>query len=158
MGGITDSQSERLVLNICKETDNILIKGVKLTRFPAKHLMANTKHDILSNEDVTLLINEFYSKVRNDTQLAQHFAKVDWPHHTPIIVNFWRMILLGDQEYKGNPLVKHLDLKLTSADFDQWLLLFTRTVDELFQGEKAEEAKQRALSIASIFQHKMGIM
>jgi len=30
--------------------------------------------------------------------------------------------------------------------------LFNQTIDELFEGEKAEQAKQRALSIATVMQ------
>jgi hemoglobin len=120
--------------------------------------MTNIKHDILGREDITLLISEFYSKVRNNAQLAPHFTEVDWSRHTPLIIDFWNMILLGDPKYKGNPLVKHLPMKLTAGDFTQWLLLFTKTVDEHFIGEKAEEAKQRAVNIASMFQYKMGLI
>jgi hemoglobin len=120
--------------------------------------MTITKPDIATKKDVTLLITEFYTKVRQDRQLAPHFAHVDWPAHTPVIIDFWSMILLGDQKYKNNPLAKHLHMKLTADDFKQWLHLFTTTVDEHFSGEKAEEAKQRAVSIASMFQYKMGLM
>lgn len=122
--------------------------------------MANAtslKGDIVSKEDVQNLVTRFYAKVRNDDQLAHHFATVDWDHHTPVIVKFWSMILHGELGYKGNPLAKHLPMKLTKADFERWLLLFTNTVDELFSGAKAEEAKQRAQIIASMFQFKMNI-
>ena len=37
----------------------------------------------------------------------------------------------------------------------RWLQLFTSTVDELFEGEKAELAKQRAMSIATVMQLKL---
>lgn len=120
--------------------------------------MTTTKHDILTKDDVTLLITEFYKKVRLDDQLAPHFTNIDWAHHTPIIIDFWSMILLGDMSYKGNPLARHLHLSLQKDDFKQWLHHFTNTVDEYFTGEKAEEAKMRAHSIASIFQFKMGLM
>jgi hypothetical protein len=33
--------------------------------------------------------------------------------------------------------------------------LFTSTVDELFEGPKAEEAKQRATSIAGVMAHRV---
>jgi hemoglobin len=120
--------------------------------------MTTTKHDILTRDDVTLLITEFYTKVRQDTQLAPHFTEVDWVHHVPVITDFWSMILLGEEGYKGNPLAKHLHMPLKKEDFSQWLHLFTKTLDENFTGEKATEAKQRAMNIASIFQFKMGLM
>jgi hemoglobin len=114
-------------------------------------------HDILTKDDVTLLITEFYKKVRQDPQISQHFARVDWDHHTPVIIDFWNMILLGDSAYKGNPFLKHINLPLQREDFDRWLLHFSKTVDEHFTGDKAEEAKQRAVSIAGMFQAKMGL-
>jgi hemoglobin len=44
---------------------------------------------------------------------------------------------------------------LTDAHFAQWSKLFAATVDELCQGEKAELAKQRALSIATVMRIKL---
>ncbi|HEY0652578.1 MAG TPA: group III truncated hemoglobin [Chryseosolibacter sp.] len=115
------------------------------------------KYDIRSRDDIASLINSFYSKVRVDETLSHLFASVDWDHHTPIIINFWTMVLLGDQSYSGNPLVKHMHMNLEKQHFERWLLLFTTTVDQLFEGEKANEAKQRAHSIAGIFQYKLNI-
>ncbi len=120
-------------------------------------MTTQTRTDIATIEDVERLITSFYTKVRQDKILAPHFAAVDWAHHTPLIVGFWSMILLGTPGYRGNPMAKHLPMKLVKADFDRWLHLFTNTVDELFEGEKAAEAKQRALSIAAMFQFKMGV-
>ncbi|MEJ7676618.1 MAG: hypothetical protein WKG06_01825 [Segetibacter sp.] len=45
--------------------------------------------------------------------------------------------------------------KLQRKDFERWLQLFNKTVDDLFEGEKAELAKQRALSIATVMQIKI---
>jgi hemoglobin len=54
------------------------------------------KADILNRADVEKLITEFYAKVRQDALLAPVFQHVDWPHHTPIIIDFWSSLLLGD--------------------------------------------------------------
>lgn len=40
----------------------------------------------------------------------------------------------------------------------QWINLFEATIDELFTGEKAEEAKGRARAIALVFMGKMGLL
>jgi hemoglobin len=120
--------------------------------------MEETKHDIVTKSDISLLINEFYAKVRKDELLAVHFSKIDWEHHTPVIIDFWCMLLLGDQSYKGNPLVKHLQMPLKKEDFARWLFHFTNTINDNFAGEKADEAKQRAQNIAAMFQFKMGLM
>lgn len=119
--------------------------------------MTTILKDIQTREDVSLLITNFYSKVKGDQQLAPHFTNIDWEHHTPIIIDFWCMILLGDMSYRGNPLARHLHLGLQRSDFSQWLFLFKATVDEHFKGEKAEEAKHRADTIATMFQYKLGV-
>jgi hemoglobin len=113
--------------------------------------------DILNRDSVKLLVDKFYDKVQTDPLLSPVFSHVDWPHHLPTMYNFWSSILLGDQTYQGNPLQKHLALPVTAEHFNQWLSLFHQTVNENFEGEKAEEAKQRAQSIASLFQFKMGL-
>jgi hemoglobin len=114
-------------------------------------------HDISTREDIQLLITEFYKKVREDEILAPHFAHIDWDHHTPVIINFWCLLLLGDPQYQGNPFSRHLHLSLNAIEFTTWLKYFHETVDQYFIGEKALEAKQRASNIAAIFQHKLGI-
>jgi hemoglobin len=42
--------------------------------------------------------------------------------------------------------------KLEKGHFDIWLGLFKTTVDELFEGEKTEQIKNRAASIATAIQ------
>ncbi|NOS55251.1 MAG: group III truncated hemoglobin, partial [Cyclobacteriaceae bacterium] len=98
------------------------------------------------------------NKVNQDALLAPIFEHVDWPHHLPIMYNFWSSMLLGDQSYQGNPFQKHIHLPIDSSHFNQWLALFTVTVDENFAGVKSEEVKNRARSIAGVFQHRMGLL
>jgi len=117
-----------------------------------------SKHDILTRADIELLVNHFYDKVKQDTLLAPVFAVVDWPHHLPVMYNFWSSMLLGDQTYLGNPFQKHVHLAINSAHFNRWLELFKRSVDEHFAGFKADEVKSRAQNIAGVFQHKMGLL
>lgn len=114
--------------------------------------------DILTRNDIITLVNSFYDKVKTDALLGPVFAHVDWPHHLPTMYDFWSSMLLGDQTYRGNPLQKHLPLPIDSNHFNQWLALFTRTVNENFEGEKAEEVKTRAQTIAKVFQFKMGLL
>jgi hemoglobin len=107
--------------------------------------------------NIELLVNTFYDKVKKDALLAPIFAQVDWPHHLPVMYNFWSSLLLGDQSYQGSPFHKHLSLSLQAQHFDRWLNLFIETVDENFEGEQAQEVKERARHIAQVFQFKMGI-
>jgi len=61
--------------------------------------------------------------------------------------------------YTGNPMITHRKLNhvvsLSPDHFNRWLKLFLSTVDENFEGEKAELAKQRAMSIATVMQLKL---
>jgi len=116
--------------------------------------------DIHGPEDVHTLISAFYAKARYDPALAHFFTHVDWAHHTPRIEAFWNTLLFGTQSYVGDPMSPHVALHqrlpMEAAHFQRWVELFTGTVDELFTGPKAEEAKQRARSIAMVMQHKVG--
>ena len=114
--------------------------------------------DITERKDIEQLVTRFYEKVQADPLLAPSFSHVDWVKHLPIMHSFWASMMLGEYSYQGNPFQKHVNLPIKQEHFSQWLVLFTETVDEYFEGEKAEEIKERALSIARIFQHKMGLL
>jgi hemoglobin len=114
--------------------------------------------DILDRKDIIFLVDSFYERVRADQQLGPVFLHVDWPHHLPVMYNFWCSIVFGDQSYDGNPFQKHKHLAIGAAHFQQWLALFTATVDEHFEGFNANEIKARAASIAGVFQHKLGLL
>jgi len=116
------------------------------------------KKVIGSRDEVKLLVNSFYEKVKHDELLAPVFAHVDWPHHLPIMYNFWSSVLFGDMSYNGNPFSKHKELPLKREHFSRWIKLFLETVDSEFSGAVAEEAKNRAQTIAIMFQHKMGLL
>ena len=115
--------------------------------------------DIRGPEDVSALIAAFYAKARYDPALAHFFVHVDWAHHTPRIEAFWNMILFGDKGYQGDPLTAHVQLHhrfpMEPGHFDRWVQLFHNTVDERFVGAKAEEAKQRAQTIAGVMEFKV---
>lgn len=123
-----------------------------------KNLQLN---DIATEADVKRLVDAFYQKVNADELLAPVFneaARVDWAHHLPTMYTFWSSILLGTASYHGRPFPKHLALPVGREHFDRWLQLFTGTVDTLFEGDKAEEAKMRGYSIAQVFQYRMGLL
>lgn len=113
--------------------------------------------EIENRSDIEVLVNRFYTKVQADKVLAPLFIHVHWETHLPIMYNFWASLMFGDLSYRGNAFEKHLPLPLKADHFQQWLKLFQETVDENFEGAKAEEIKSRARSIADIFQHRMGI-
>jgi hemoglobin len=114
--------------------------------------------DIINHKDITLLVDSFYAKVKSDDLLSPIFKNVDWSHHLPRMYDFWGSIVLGAQTFHGDPFQKHAHLPLNPSHFNRWLKLFDHTVDEHFSGFNADQVKGRAKSIASIFQHKMGLL
>jgi hemoglobin len=114
-------------------------------------------NDITQRVHIEKLVNAFYHKVNRDDLLAPLFAHVDWPKHLPVMYRFWASLLLGERSYDGNPFEKHMRLSLQAGHFERWLMLFHQTVDELYAGEMAAQAKDRALSIARVWQHKLGV-
>lgn len=115
-------------------------------------------NDIKTRKDVERMVATFYERVKADELLQPAFAHVDWPHHLPIMYNFWSSILLGDMSYTGSPMTKHIDLVVTSEHFDRWMKLFIENIDAEFEGPVAQEAKTRAQTIATMFQYKMGLI
>jgi hemoglobin len=116
--------------------------------------------DIENIDDIILLVDSFYKKVNKDELLSPVFnekAHVNWEEHLPVMYSFWSAVLFESNTYKGQPLTSHLELPITTLHFERWLKLFKQTVDENFKGEKAEEIKEKADSIAVIFQTKLGL-
>lgn len=113
------------------------------------------KKDIENMQDIELLVNSFYDKVKQDDLIGPIFndvARVNWEKHLPIMYDFWENILFATGRYSGNPMVSHARLHekfpLNEEHFERWTEIFLETVDLHFEGQKAELAKLRASSIA----------
>ena len=120
------------------------------------------KKEIENFADVQLLVRSFYNKVLKDEKLGHYFAYAfehHWDKHLDTLDRFWNNLLFFTGGYEGNPMQIHKTLHhfkhLDKAAFDRWIQLFLLTVDDLFEGEKAELAKQRAYSIATMMQIKI---
>lgn len=117
------------------------------------------KRDISTRQDIELLIRSFYDKVKADPMIGFIFSRVNWEQHLPVMFDFWENTLFYTGSYTGNPVEVHKRVHnfvpLKEEHFQRWLSLFTGTVNELFEGEKAELARQRALSIATILRMKI---
>ncbi len=120
------------------------------------------KKDIANREDLLNLVTRFYDKLLADPSISYLFtdiAQIDLGHHLPLLVDFWEAILFQSDTYRKNAMQPHMDLHrkspLQEHHFTTWLRYFNETVDELFEGEKAFMAKERALSIATVLKIKM---
>lgn len=117
------------------------------------------KKDIESRADIEVMVNTFYERVKADDVIGFIFndiVKMNWEKHLPLMVDFWENALFFAGTYSGNPMNLHKHLHhirpLDNKHFAQWVSLFTKTVDDLFEGANATLAKQRAASIASVME------
>ncbi len=120
--------------------------------------MTAHKSDIENLHHIQVLVDKFYGKIREDQLLGPIFIGViqdNWPAHLDKMYRFWQTVLLDEHSYQGSPFKPHAQLPVDARHFEQWLSLFSDTVDELFSGVKAEEAKWRAKRMATLFQAKI---
>lgn len=120
------------------------------------------KTDISTRDDVELLVNTFYDAVKQSPVIGYIFdnvIKVNWEEHLPKMYSFWASILLDEHSYTGNPMLKHIEISrkavMTDKEFSEWIELFNQTVDQLFEGETAQNAKVRAANIARLMLYKI---
>lgn len=121
-----------------------------------KIALKNRKH-------IKLLVTKFYDCLLNDKELEHFFKHIidkdELESHLEVITDFWQDILFGTLNYGKNAMKPHFELNkkipFKEQHFKLWLNHFIYTVDSLYSGEKAELAKQRAQSIATIMQIKL---
>jgi hemoglobin len=116
------------------------------------------KKDILNLDDIKLLVDTFYDKVREDQLIGPIFderIQNRWPEHLAKMYTFWQTVLLGEHTYYGSPFPPHANLPVEKEHFERWLSLFSQTLHQLFSGEIADEAMWRANKMATMFQYKI---
>ncbi|MDD7887816.1 group III truncated hemoglobin [Flavivirga sp. 57AJ16] len=125
------------------------------------------KKDIKSRDDIFLLVSSFYNKIRKDPVLSPFFndAIKDWDAHLERLTTFWESSLFMtrklEQKYTGNPLEAHIKVdaknnnSITETHFGLWLNLWFQTIDELFEGDYAENAKRRARKMSTFLYLKI---
>ena len=120
------------------------------------------RKDIKTRDDVALLVSSFYEKVRNDNTLKPFFSTIeDWNKHLDTLTTFWESSLFLKTKYYGNPLQAHIkvdqihDNKISQEHFGLWMNLWFETIDELFEGEYANMAKNRARKMSTFLYLKL---
>lgn len=119
-------------------------------------------HDIETSADCERLVRSFYGRAMTDPIIGFIFtdvARLDLEAHVPVIASFWATVLLGERSYAGGAFRPHADLNakvpLQRGHFERWLVLWRESVDELFAGARAEEAKGHALRVATAFYNRL---
>lgn len=121
------------------------------------------KNDIKTREDVFLLVTSFYEKVRKDAVLGPFFNDVitDWDAHLDRLTTFWEASLFLKTKYLGNPLEAHVNVDkehnhtITELHFGLWLNLWFETINDLFEGDYAQNAKERARKMGTFLYLKI---
>jgi len=120
------------------------------------------KKDIKTRKDIYKLVSAFYAKVRVDDTLAFFFDRIeDWDEHLDRLTTFWESSLFLKTKYYGDPLKAHAKAdkehgyKISELHFGIWLNLWYETIEELFEGETAENAKRRARKMGTFLYLKI---
>ncbi|MDY0090289.1 MAG: group III truncated hemoglobin [Flavobacteriaceae bacterium] len=120
--------------------------------------MLQTKKDITTLDDIKLLVDSFYGKIRIDILLGGIFngvIKDRWPEHLEKMYTFWQTVLLEEHTYYGSPFLPHAKLPVDAEHFERWMKLFNETVDTFFEGNKATKAKWQGQRMAEMFLSKI---
>ncbi len=121
------------------------------------------KQDISSKKDIHFIITAFYKKLVADENMLPFFkAIVEENHleeHIKTITNFWQDILFHTASYSNNVMEKHLEfhkkIVFKKEHFTTWLSYLKTTIDSSFEGQSAQNMKDRAASIAMVMQVKL---
>lgn len=117
-----------------------------------------TLKDITTLEDIKMLVDTFYGRIRENDLLGPIFNGIlndRWPAHLEKMYRFWQTVLLEEHTYVGSPFVPHAKLPIDKLHFDTWLTIWDGTINDLFEGTKAEEAKWRGDKMAEMFLYKI---
>lgn len=130
-------------------------------------MIMHAKTDIQNRADVRLLVETFYAKIRTHEILGPIFNPIvsDWKAHFDLLTDFWETQLFLKRKYHGNPVAVHqevddkMDNSITSEHFGLWLNVWFATIDELFTGDTAWIAKNRAQKMSTmlflkIYEHR----
>jgi hemoglobin len=118
--------------------------------------------DITAREEIEHILHQFYKKAFADEKIGFFFTEVvplNLQTHIPHIADFWESVIFNARGYRKNVMEVHQHISTLSPirkeHLDRWVELFSATVDEHFQGDKASLMKNRAISIATLMNLKI---
>jgi hemoglobin len=119
---------------------------------PAPEIAVNPGQKI-TEQQISTLVDTFYAKVRLDSDIGPIFNAIvdDWPHHLALLKDFWSTVLLTTGRYKGDPMMRHLQLPLDPDHFARWLALFAETALEVLPPPIAANVIAKSERIAGNF-------
>lgn len=118
--------------------------------------------DIQTQEEIYIVVDEFYKKLLADEKISYIFTdvvKIKLEEHLPILVTFWSQAILGTGGYVNNLTQIHLDVNaksyLSKELFNIWLTHFEAAINENFEGFNCERMKNQAHNLSTIMQIKI---
>lgn len=117
--------------------------------------------DIENREDIRKVILSFYEKVHKDAEIAPVFVMTQerWEEHLFRTENFWENWLFQTGNYGGGLMWKHIEKHqkhpITTRLFEKWLSYWMLTIDELFEGERADFMKTKALELGQMMNQRL---
>ena len=118
--------------------------------------------DIKTQQDLYLLVNQFYKKLLSNHSISYIFTdivKIKIEEHLPILVTFWSQMIFENGGYTNNITDIHLKVDklshLSPELFEIWLTHFNLTINELFEGENDNKVMAQAQQLAMIMQIKI---
>jgi hemoglobin len=123
-------------------------------------LTFGAQKEAITEEQIKVLVDRFYMRVREDAVLGPVFAQAighDWAPHLQTMYSFWSSLMRASGRYKGNPMVAHFMLpRIGSQHFERWLALWKQTTSELFPEQTAAILVQKAESMAERMLESLG--
>lgn len=120
------------------------------------------KKDISCRSDIFKLVTTFYEKIKKDKVLSPFFSNIkDWNEHFEKLTTFWESSLFLQSKYYGDPLKIHINVdqdnqqSIEQSHFGHWMNIWFETIDELYEGEYAQMAKNRARKMSTFLYLKI---
>lgn len=110
------------------------------------------------------LVITFYTKVLNDELVGPFFIQrlgddlsgATWAPHLDTLTEFWASFTTSESSYYGSPFAPHMQLTgLKRETFEQWLNMFFKTLDSIYEPHLAEQLKKRSELIANNFMRNL---
>lgn len=110
---------------------------------------------INERSNIKELVTRFYATIKKDELLGPIFLQMlptdeIWASHLEKLTDFWKTNLFHVIKFEGNPMEAHQrtdkksEFSITQDHYYHWLMIWNITIDGLFEGEKAELAKEKA--------------
>ena len=119
------------------------------------------KKDIETRKEIEQILTSFYERAFTDELIGYFFTRVvplDLETHIPVIADFWEGIIFNRHSYNKNVMQIHQHINelspINKEHLNRWVELFTKTISEMYEGNKAELMKQRARSVATLMDIK----